>query len=136
MSNTSDGFSGRIRLYVTLVIQIVPLIALAMNLSATNWYKLGLVLLPFLLASAGPILELAGKRNGRALTVSGLSLQIVGALVFVVLVLQAGNGALKIGSSDLPGLTLILGVLLVLAGLLVWTFRAGRGSATAGGVAN
>ena len=36
MNNTPQEFSGRRRHYVTLVIQIVPFIVLALTLSATN----------------------------------------------------------------------------------------------------
>jgi hypothetical protein len=134
MHNAPQGFSGRLRHYVTLVIQIVPFIVLALNISATNWYKLGLLVLPLLLASVGPVLELAGHRCGRSLTLTGLGLQIVGAIAFIAAVVIAGEGAPVLSADDLPGLGLIVGLILVPTVLFVWNLRAGRGpqpSATA-----
>lgn len=135
MSNTSDGVSGRLKHYVTLVIQIVPLIVLVVNVSSTNWYKLGLLVLPLVLACVGPVLQLGGKQIGRALTLTGLGLQVLGALVFFAAVLLSGEGAPKLTAGDLTGIALILGLILVPAGLFVWNLRGAGGSSPGAAVA-
>jgi len=126
MNNTPDGFSGRLRLYVTLVIQIVPLIVLSLSLTAANASRVGLLIAPLLLASVGPILELSGKRKGRTLTLTGLGVQVIAAIALAVAILTSGSGLPKLSAGDLGGVAFLASLIIIPGSLLVWNFQGGR----------
>ncbi len=121
MSSASPGVSTRLRHYITLATQSVPLAGLV----AITWRDLHpaqmFILVPLLITAAGPVLELAGQPWGRFVTLGGFSLQIVGMLFIAVGVLSMGSWQ-YLRWSDLAFLTFFLPPLV----LLVWNWRAGR----------
>jgi hypothetical protein len=125
MNNPADGFSGRLRHYVTLVIQIVPLIVFTLNLPGSSLTRVVLLLAPLFLASVGPVLELAGRRVGRTLTLTGLGAEAVGAILLITAVLIAVKGVPKLHTGDLVGVALLAGLIIVPGGLFIWNYRAG-----------
>lgn len=124
MNNIPGRFSGRLRIYVTLVIQVVPLIVLSLNNTAI-YTSPGIVLLAsLLLASVGLILELAGKRQGRTLTLTGLGVQVLGAIAWVATFLFSDPDMLPLLSAG--GLTFLMILIAVPGSLFFWNYQAGR----------
>lgn len=121
MSQPTPGVSVRLRHYITLATQAVPLLGL-LGMIGRDFHAVQLlILLPLAVTAAGPLLELAGRRWGRYLTLGGFSLQLAGMLVVIAMVLGMGSWQ-YIRWSDLALLTLFVPPLV----LLVWNWRAGR----------
>jgi hypothetical protein len=124
MSSASPGVSTRLRHYITLATQSVPLIGL-LGMIGRDFHALQLlILMPLAVTAAGPILELSGRRWGRFVTLGGFSLQIAGMLLVIGIVLSMGSTQ-YIRWSDLA----LLALFVPPAVLLVWNWRAGRPSA-------
>ena len=121
MPATSPGVSARVRHYITLATQSVPLIGLigviGPDLNPVQLF----ILIPLAVTAAGPVLELAGQRWGRYVTLGGFSLQLAGMLFVAAMVLRMGSWH-YIRWSDLALLTLFMPPLV----LLIWNWRAGR----------
>ncbi len=116
------GVSVRLRHYITLATQSVPLIGL-IGMSGRNFQPTQLlILVPLAITAAGPILELNGQRWGRYLTLGGFSLQLLGMIVVLGLVLGMTGSLQYVRWSDLALLTLFVPPLV----LLIWNWRAGR----------
>jgi hypothetical protein len=119
--SASPGVSTRLRHYITLATQAVPLIGLV----AIMWRDMHpvqmFILVPLLITVTGPVLELAGQAWGRYVTLGGFSLQLIGMLCVAVGVLSMGSWQ-YLRWSDLAFLSLLLPPLV----LLLWNWRAGR----------
>ena len=121
MSPPSPSVSVRLRHYITLATQSVPLIGL-LGITGRDFNPLQLlILVPLAVTAAGPVLELTGRRWGWYLTLGGFSLQIVGMLVVLVMVLGMGSWQ-YIRWSDLALLTIFVPPV----ALLIWNWLAGR----------
>jgi hypothetical protein len=116
-----SGVSTRLRHYITLATQSVPLIGLLGMIGRDFHAQQLLILVPLAVTAAGPVLELAGRRWGRYVTLGGFSLQLAGMLLVIGLVLGMGSTQ-YLRWSDLAFLTLIVPPLV----LLIWNWRAGR----------
>jgi hypothetical protein len=122
MTNNEPGLSARLRHYATLATQVVPVIILVLNAASGNVLKSLVLLLPLLLATTGPILELTGRRLGRYLTLGGLGLQIAGLIVLFVMIYNTSIGPVKFQASDLWVILLFL----IPVTLFLWNYLGGR----------
>jgi hypothetical protein len=123
MPSASPGVSTRLRHYITLATQSVPLIGL-LGMIGREFHALQLlILVPLAVTAAGPVLELTGRPWGRYVTLGGFSLQIAGMLLVIGFVLKMGS-LQYLRWSDLALLTLFVPPVV----LLVWNWRAGRES--------
>ena len=122
MANELPILPARLRHYITLATQAVPLIGLLV-LNGRNFHPIQLLIVgPLAMTAVGPILELNGRRWGRFVTLTGLSLQIAGMLAVLAMVMALGGNMRQIRASDLAFFTLILPPLM----LLIWNWWAGR----------
>src|SRR5690606_15071865 len=85
MTYQPPALAVRIRLYLTLILQVLPFIVLIV-ISAGN-FRLNIlfVMSPFLVAIIGLVMELASRPRGRALTLIGLGVQALAVIGFLVL---------------------------------------------------
>jgi hypothetical protein len=115
-------FPARVRLYVTLGVQVVPFV-FALSAMASPFQPKAIVLvIPFLLGVVGPVLELAGRPAGRPVTLTGLGLQTLGAIAFVIAVVVSGGDGAQLRASDL---LVIAAIVLPVTTLLLWNWKAG-----------
>lgn len=123
MTPTPLSLADRIRLYLTLTLQVVPLIVLLFTISNS---KSLLLIIPLLLTAIGIIMELTGRSAGRVLALGMLGLQALvmcGVLVFVIYMTNfAGSPDDKLTAGDLPTLLLLL----VPLGIFLWNYLGGR----------
>jgi len=130
MPSTHHSLADRIRLYITLSLQAVPLIVL---LFTTSSYKSLFIVIPLLLTVIGISMELAGRSAGRALALWMLGLQALamcGAAVFVIYMTFSAAGTNDmLSAGDLPTLSLML----VPLGIFLWNYLGGRKAALAVG---
>lgn len=122
MPPPSPGVSVRLRHYITLTTQSVPLIALLVMTGRDFNPRLLLIVAPLAITAAGPLLELGGRRWGRYVTLGGFSLQLAGMLFVCCMVLGMSGSWQYVRWSDLALLTLFVPPLV----LLIWNWRAGR----------
>lgn len=119
MTTPKLPLAARIRHYLTLIVQSIPLTFMAVAL-ANGLTPLRLaVTLFFLLAVLGPVAELMGRSLGRKLTLATLAIE-TGAFGFALVVLLREDG---IESSD--DVTTVA-LLLVPAVFLIWNLLGGR----------
>ena len=114
--------STRVRHFITLATQSVPLIALLAMTGRDLNPRLLLIVAPLAITAAGPLIELSGRRWGWYVTLGGFSLQLAGMLFVCCMVLGMTGSWQYVRWSDLALLTLFLPPLI----LLVWNWRAGR----------
>ena len=122
MPEFPPNLSVRLRHYITLATQSVPLIGLLV-LTGRSFHLLQLlILVPLAITASGPILELCGQRWGRYVTLGGFSLQLAGMLSVVGMVLTISGSWQYARWGDLALLTLFVPPLV----LLIWNWRSGR----------
>lgn len=124
MTYQPPALAVRIRLYLTLILQVLPFIVLIV-ISAGN-FRLNIlfVMSPFLVAIIGLVMELASRPRGRALTLIGLGVQALAVIGFLVLAsIKTEDMWTNLKGED--ALTML--VLLIPLYLLIWNYYSGRG---------
>jgi hypothetical protein len=123
MTSQPPSLAVRVRLYLTLILQVLPFSILIVVLLGKFQLNVLLMMSPLLVAIVGLIMELASRPAGRSLTLIGLGVQALAVIAFLVFAtLQTEDLWTDLTGRD----ALVLLATLLPLYLYTWNLLAGR----------